>query len=88
MVNNARDLHISNFGAIEQSDGSYIDEDGEHLWFNEAGEYHREDGPALIWPDGCAHWYINGHNYYSFRSWLDDLDVTDEAKLLLKLQYD
>ena len=24
------------------------------------GEYHREDGPAIEWPDGSKHWYLNG----------------------------
>ena len=22
-------------------------------------EYHREDGPAIEWPDGSKHWYLN-----------------------------
>ena len=27
------------------------------------GEYHREDGPALIYPDGTAYWYQNDKLY-------------------------
>ena len=23
-------------------------------------EYHREDGPAIEWPDGSKHWILNG----------------------------
>ena len=27
------------------------------------GELHREDGPALIYPDGAQHWYLNGKRH-------------------------
>ena len=27
---------------------------------NESGELHREDGPAIEYPDGTKHWYLNG----------------------------
>jgi hypothetical protein len=87
MVSNARDMHVSNFGAIEQSDGSYIDEDGEHLWYNEAGDYHREDGPASIHSDGDIYWYLNGLNFSTFESWLNVVNVSPESKMILKLQY-
>jgi hypothetical protein len=84
---NERDYAIKNYEAVLQADGSYIDRYGDITWFNEAGKYHREDGPSIIYPDGSLYWYINGHNYYSFMSWFNDLHATDEAKLLLKLQY-
>jgi Ni,Fe-hydrogenase I large subunit len=87
MVSNARDMHVTNFGAIEQSDGSYIDEDGEHLWYNEAGDYHREDGPASIHMDGDVYWYLNGLNFRTFESWLNAVNVSPENKMILKLQY-
>lgn len=29
-------------------------------YFNENGEFHREDGPALIYPSGTKVWYKNG----------------------------
>ena len=34
------------------------DEHGE-IWKNENGQLHREDGPAVICPDGTQKWYIN-----------------------------
>ena len=40
------------FGAVEQSDGSYIDRDGTITWYTEAGKYHNEDGPAIAFPSG------------------------------------
>ena len=29
-------------------------------WYNEAGQLHREDGPAIEYADGRKYWYING----------------------------
>lgn len=29
-------------------------------WFNEAGSIHREDGPAIEYPDGINRWFLNG----------------------------
>jgi hypothetical protein len=37
-----------------------IDEDGNKFWRNEAGEWHREDGPAIEWVDGAKTWCRNG----------------------------
>jgi hypothetical protein len=33
---------------------------GDKIWINEAGEYHREGGPAYEWGDGCKEWYKEG----------------------------
>jgi hypothetical protein len=29
------------------------------LWKLPNGDYHREDGPAVIYPDGTKYWYFN-----------------------------
>ena len=29
-----------------------------HWYFK--GQYHREDGPAIEWPDGSKYWCLNG----------------------------
>ena len=36
-----------------------IDSDGTKRWYNEQGKRHREDGPAIVYPDGSV-WYLNG----------------------------
>jgi hypothetical protein len=36
-----------------------IDKYGTKRWYNENGEYHREDGPAIEWFDDFNEWYIN-----------------------------
>jgi hypothetical protein len=45
-------------------------------WLNEDGETHREDGPAIISPDGSAEWWIDGehirseaYNHEAYREW-------------------
>ena len=37
-----------------------INKDGTKLWCNEHGRFHREDGPAIEFPNGHKVWYING----------------------------
>ena len=32
---------------------------GTKCWYNEQGQSHREDGPAIEWADGDKEWYIN-----------------------------
>ena len=39
---------------------SRIDKNGNRMWFNEKGEYHRENGPAVEYNNGGKCWYING----------------------------
>jgi len=37
-----------------------VESDGDKLWRNSAGQLHREDGPAIIYPDGYQGWYHDG----------------------------
>jgi len=50
------------------------------------GLYHREDGPAEIWPDGIKYWHLNGFRY-SFEDWLEKLNKSDEEKLFFRIKY-
>jgi hypothetical protein len=74
------------FGAVKQSDGSYIDRAGAIKWYNNAGRYHKEDGPAVIYASGNIRWLLND-KVYSFAEWLIELNKPDEDKMLLRLQY-
>ena len=40
-----------------------IDSDGTKRWYNEQGKRHREDGPAIVYPDGSKQWYLNGKRH-------------------------
>ena len=81
-----RDEDIGLFGAVEQSDGSYVDREGNITWYNDAGEWHREDGPACIFSNGELEWWLNG-DIFQFAEWLIELNKPDESKMLLRLQY-
>jgi hypothetical protein len=39
------------------------DRDGIETWFDDNDEYHREDGPAKVWPDGHKVWYKHGDRH-------------------------
>jgi hypothetical protein len=61
---------------------------GAQRWYTDHnGSFHCDDGPAIIYPDGDMDWYWHG-SQMSFKTWLTVTLITDEAKLLLRLQYD
>jgi hypothetical protein len=37
-----------------------VNQYGTIRWKNAEGKYHREDGPAVIYPNGSEWWYTNG----------------------------
>ena len=37
-----------------------VDMCGTRRYYNSAGQLHRENGPAVEWPDGDKLWYQNG----------------------------
>ena len=81
-----KDFDINLYGAVEQPDGSWLHNDGDIFWYNELGQRHRKDGPAVIKSDGEIYWYFNG-DYYLFNEWCIVSNKTDEEKMLLRLQY-
>ena len=40
-------------------DGNYVDEDGDLVWVFK-GNYHRNDGPAIIYKEGGEEWVNHG----------------------------
>lgn len=40
-----------------------IDKNGNRRWFNEKGQLHREDGPAVECSDGDKEWWIDGNKH-------------------------
>jgi hypothetical protein len=81
-----RDWAIKFLDAKQQPDKSWYSNDGTTSWFNDEGQYHREDGPAVIFSSGVV-WCLNG-SYYTFNRWCTTVNISDEHKLLLRLQYD
>jgi hypothetical protein len=81
--------HINDYDAIEQPDGSWLHDDGDVYWYNELGEIHREDGPAILRPYmeyRCEDWFFNDEEY-SFENWIKLATIPDESKMMLRLQY-
>jgi hypothetical protein len=87
MNKSIRDQDIEVFGAIERSDGSYVHNDGDIFWYDEEGFNHREDGPAMIYANGKVAWYLNDIKY-SFAEWCDNVNISDEVKMMLRLSYE
>jgi beta-glucanase (GH16 family) len=51
------------------------------------GKIHRTDGPAVEYTDDTVRWYLDGAKY-EFEEWLDrTTGLTDEEKVMMKLQY-
>jgi hypothetical protein len=56
------------------------------FWYLD-GNVHRTDGPAVEWADGDKSWFLNGVSL-SLNEWLDqNTDMTEEEKVMFKLQY-
>jgi hypothetical protein len=53
----------------------------------QGGELHRINGPSVEWADGGYAWYLNGE-YMTFNGWLlANTEISDEEKVMYKLQY-
>jgi hypothetical protein len=86
-MSSKRDWSIIHYGARRQPNGSYMLASGTIQWYNDEGRSHREDGPAVILRDGTLGWFCHGTRF-SFSLWCRRLNIPDEQKVLLRLQYD
>jgi len=82
-----RDWNIKFLDATQQPDKRWTHSDGTTRWYNDIGQTHKVDGPAIIHPSGYAGWYLND-NKYPFNQWCNKLNIPEETKLLLRLQYE
>ena len=58
---------------------------GDKEWWQH-GSVHRDDGPALEISDGTKAWWLNDQEM-SFDEYLNKVDMSDEAKVMMKLKY-
>jgi hypothetical protein len=73
-------------GNRHRDDGPAIEwSDGDKSWYQH-GKCHRDDGPAVEGANGYKEWGLNGE-YLSFEEWLDEVNISAEAKVMMKLQY-
>ena len=69
---------------IEESSKYYPGKRTFYILFN--GDYHREDGPAVIWENGKIVWCWYGRSY-SFDDWCSISNISDKEKVKLSLKY-
>jgi hypothetical protein len=88
---NNRDWNIKYSDAVQQQDGSWLLDDGTIYWYNDKGQPHRENGPAIVYVNDSTSiiigWYLLGRPH-TFNQWCTEVNITDEQKLLLMLQYE
>jgi hypothetical protein len=59
---------------------------GDKEWYLDE-KIHRVDGPAIEWTNGNKEWFLNGKDY-TFDKWLNANNfISEEEKVMLKLQY-
>jgi hypothetical protein len=64
------------------------DQFGNQRWFNNAGQYHRTDGPAFIFViNGYVEWVINGYTYYDNKEFQKAANLSDEDMTAIVLKY-
>jgi hypothetical protein len=74
-------------GRVHRTDGPAIENSSGDRGWKLNGEWHREDGPAVEYINGTVAWYLN-HELLSFDEWLKRTPgLTDEEKVMYKLQY-
>jgi hypothetical protein len=47
---------------VDQMNGLFVSTDGTQFWYKD-GNIHREDGPAVIYPDGDKRWWFVSNEY-------------------------
>ena len=66
-------------------DNPVVDQHGDKKWYQH-GQLHREDGPAIEFVHGLKFWWLHG-TFMTFDDWLNQLNMSDEDKVMMKLQY-
>jgi starvation-inducible outer membrane lipoprotein len=74
-------------GNYHREDGPAIEwQDGRTDWWLH-GKRHRTDGPAIEFADGVKFWHLNDE-FLSFDDWLErTTGLTDEEKVMFKLEH-
>jgi hypothetical protein len=60
---------------------------GDKVWFTHSSRIHRIDGPAIEYVDGRKSWYLD-NDKLTLDEWLTkNHGLTEEEKVMMKLQY-
>jgi hypothetical protein len=71
-------FHRDNGPAVEYAHG-------DKSWY-QYGVRHRDDGPAVEYASGGKFWCQHG-KWLPFAQWLEEVDISDENKVMMKLKY-
>jgi hypothetical protein len=66
-------------------DPAVVRANGYQAWYQH-GLRHRANGPAIEYACGYKEWYLN-NRYLLFDDWLDEVNISDEDKVMMKLKY-
>lgn len=73
------------FERSDRVDGRH--DEGGHVFWTLNGLLHRADGPGIQWHKGATWWYLNGQ-LYPFEEWLSaNTEISEEHKVMIKLEY-
>lgn len=50
-------------------------------WMNSKGQYHREDGPAVMYTRGRNMWFLNGDEYFEEDEYKEEMYKRNLKKL-------
>lgn len=56
-------MAIFNIGGIMETYKVVVDDSGRKEWYNQSGQPHRLDGPAVEWASGRKEWWVNGKRH-------------------------
>ena len=63
-----------------------INDFGTQIWMIN-GDYHRTDGPAIIYASGARRWYVKGEFCWSPKAFQQAAKLSDEEMTFLLLKY-
>jgi hypothetical protein len=87
IINSSGDIVYRDRDQLHRTDGPAVEwTDGSKFWYV-YNQLHRIDGPAIEYADGNISWCLNGV-YLLFEGWLEqNTEISDEEKVMIKLQY-
>jgi hypothetical protein len=74
-------------GKRHRTDGPAVERtNGDKFWYLN-DQLHRTDGPAVEGANGNKSWFLNGQ-YYTFDQWLAaNTELSDQQRVMFKLEY-
>ena len=73
-------------GRFHQDNGpAVIQANGDTEWY-QYGKLNRTDGPAIEFADGRGFFWLN-NRHLPFDEWANEVDLSDEDKVMMKLKY-